>query len=222
MNSTLSKVFLAVLVTAVVVYFFMMVWKLSNNSMSEGFAGPAKVGIPDCLQESSNAAKVYSMIASKKQVIEEGSDGKDDLREFALILSKTTCLKKDLLSQSGFVEATRYKVYSTAHDVEPVAETTARCLAKTIPERDLDISLEKWSTRGNLLLKRLCSSTELSDEEIKKADSLFKKHMDDVIDITKSMCLKGPVEIAGTSGPRDVSGYKPPELEKLREYTGYY
>ena len=222
MKSTLSKIFLAVLATALVVYFFTMVWKLSNNSMSEGFAGPAKVGIPDCLQESSTAAKLYSIVASKKQVIEEGSDGKDDLREFALILSKTSCLKKDLLSQSGFVEATRYQVYSTAHDVEPVAETTARCLAKTIPERDLDISLEKWSTRGKLLLKRLCSSTELSDAEISETNRLFSKHMDDVIDIAKSMCLKGPVEIAGTSGPRDVSAYTPPELEELREYKGYY
>jgi hypothetical protein len=219
MKSTLSKIFFAVLATALVVYFFMMVWKLSNNSMSEGFAGPAKVGIPDCLQESSTAAKLYSIVASKKQTTEEGPD---DLREFALILSKTSCLKKDLLSQSGFVEATRYQVYSTAHDIEPVAETTARCLAKTIPERDLDISLEKWSTRGKLLLKRLCSSTELSDAQIKETNILFKEHMDDVIDIAKSMCLKGPVEIAGTSGPRDVAAYTPPELEELREYKGYY
>jgi len=219
MKSTLSKIFFAVLATALVVYFFMMVWKLSNNSMSEGFAGPAKVGIPDCLQESSTAAKLYSIVASKKQTTEEGPD---DLREFALILSKTSCLKKDLLSQSGFVEATRYQVYSTAHDIEPVAETTARCLAKTIPERDLDISLEKWNTRGILLLKRLCSSTELSDAQIKETNSLFKQHMDDVTDIAKSMCLKGPVEIAGTPGPRDVAAYTPPKLEELREYKGYY
>jgi hypothetical protein len=95
-------------------------------------------------------------------------------------------------------------------------------LAKTIPERDLDISLEKWNTRGKLLLKRLCSSTELSDKEIKEANSLLKQHMDDVIDIAKSMCLKGDVEIAGTPGPRDVKGYTPPELEELREYKGYY
>jgi hypothetical protein len=219
MNSTLSKLFLALLVTGLVVYFLIMVWKLSNNTMSEGFAGPAKVGIPDCLQESSNAAKLYSIVSSKKQTTEEGPD---DLREFALILSKTSCLKKDLLSQSGFVEATRYQVYSTAHDIEPVAETTARCLAKTIPERDLNISLDKWNTRGILLLKRLCTSIELSDAQIKETSSLFREHMDDVIDIAKSQCLKGPVEIAGTPGPRDVTGYSPPELDELREYKGYY
>ena len=110
MKSTLSKIFFAVLATALVVYFFMMVWKLSNNSMSEGFAGPAKVGIPDCLQESSTAAKLYSIVASKKQTTEEGPDhkngvftdnlssstGKDDLREFALILSKTSCSRREM------------------------------------------------------------------------------------------------------------------------------
>jgi hypothetical protein len=219
MNSTLSKLFLALLVTGLVVYFLIMVWKLSNNTMSEGFAGPAKIGIPDCLQESSNAAKLYSIVSSKKQTTEEGPD---DLREFALILSKTSCFKKDLLSQSGFVEATRYQVYSTAHDIEPVAETTARCLAKTIPERDLNISLDKWNTRAKLLLKRLCTSINLSDAQIKEAHSLLKTHMDDVIDIAKSQCLKGAVEIAGTPGPRDVTGYSPPELDELREYKGYY
>lgn len=218
MKEALSKIILALLVTALVLYFFVMVWKLTKNS-SEGFAGPAKVGVPDCLQESSDSARVYEIVSSKPQTTEEGPD---DLREFTLILSKTSCLKKDLLSQSGFVEATRYQVYSTAHDVEPVAETTARCLAKTIPERDLDISLDKWNTRGKLLLKRLCTSVKLSDSEITEANRLFKKHMDDVIDVAKSMCLKGDVEIAGTPGPHDVSGYVPPKLDELREYKGYY
>jgi len=220
MRDYLQKIILALLVTILVVYFFTMVWKLSNTTVSsEGFAGPAKVGIPDCLQESADAARIYEIVSSKKQTTEEGPD---DLREFTLILSKTSCLKKDLLSQSGFVEATRYQVYSTAHDVEQVSETTARCLAKTIPPRDLDIILDKWTTRGKLLLKRLCTSVQLSDSEISEANTLFKKHMDTVSDVARSMCLKGEVEIAGTPGPRDVAGYSPPELDELREYKGYY
>lgn len=219
MRESLSKIVFALFVTGLVLYFFVMVWKLTQNTSAEGFAGPAKVGIPDCLQESSDSARVYEIVSSKPQTTEEGPD---DLREFTLILSKTSCLKKDLLSQSGFVEATRYQVYSTAHDVEPVAETTARCLAKTIPLRDLEISLDKWNTRGKMLLKRLCTSIKLSDKEIKEANRLFKKHMDDVSDVAKSMCLKGDVEIAGTSGPHDVSAYVPPNLNELREYKGYY
>ena len=152
MKNTFTAILLALLVTGFTLYFFITLYNLMytpENSPLEGFEGPAKVGIPDCLQESANASRVYELL-SKKQTTEEGPD---DLRELTLLLSKTTCFKKDLLSQSGFVEATRYQDYSTAHDIEPVAETTARCLAKTIPERDLDISLEKWSTRGNVLIK---------------------------------------------------------------------
>jgi len=222
MNRNITAIVLAILVTGFTLYFFITVWKLSNTSAPmnelEGFAGPAKVGVPDCLQESANASRVYELL-SKKQMSEEGPD---NLRELTLLLSKTSCFKKDLLSESGFVEATRYQDYSTAHDIEPVAETTARCLAKTIPERDLDISLDKWSTRGKLLIKKLCTSVRLSDSEVKEATSKFEKHINDIIDISKAKCLKGPVEIAGTSGPREVTGYTPPKLNELREYKGYY
>ena len=189
MNRSITAIILAILVTAFTLYFFITVWKLSEGStpMSEleGFAGPAKVGVPDCLQESANASRVYELL-SRKQTTEEGPD---NLRELTLLLSKTSCFKKDLLSQSGFVEATRYQDYSTAHDIEPVAETTARCLAKTIPERDLDISLDKWSTRGRLLIRKLCTSVRLTDSEIKEATSKFKIHMDDISDIAKDKCL---------------------------------
>ena len=221
MKQTVTAILLALFVTGFTLYFFITLWKLSytpENSPLEGFEGPAKVGIPDCLQESANASRVYELL-SRKQTTEEGPD---DLRELTLLLSKTSCFKKDLLSQSGFVEATRYQDYSTAHDIEPVAETTARCLAKTIPERDLDISLDKWYTRGNVLIQKLCTSVHLNDAEVKEATSKFKAHIDDITDIAKSKCLKGSVEIAGTPGPRDVTGYSPPELNELREYKGYY
>ena len=126
------------------------------------------------------------------------------------------------MSPSGIVEATRYQPYSTAHDIEAVAETTARCLAKTIPPRDLDIIIDKWNTRGQLLVKRLCTSYNLSNSELKKADTLFKACIVDVSDVAQSMCLKGTVEIAGTKGPRTVAPYEPPELLELRAYKGYY
>jgi hypothetical protein len=126
------------------------------------------------------------------------------------------------MSPSGIVEATRYQPYSTAHDVEPVAETAARCMAKTIPPRDLDITLDKWNRRGKELVRRLCTGYNLSDSEVKKATHLFNVVIEDISDIAKSQCLKGEVQIAGTAGPRDVSPYEPPELNELREYKGYY
>jgi hypothetical protein len=230
LKSTGSQFFLAILVTAVTVYFIVSVWKMSGNTTnmegfkqrkeSEGFAGPAKgAGIPDCLRDSQEASDIYEQFATKTNISEEGPD---DLRELAQILSKLCCLKKDLVSPSGIVEATRYQPYSTAHDLEPVAETTARCLAKTIPPRDLDLSFDKWTMRGKELIRKLCTSFVLSDSEVISVEKKYKALIADVYDIAKGKCLKGEPSIGGKSGPRDVNPYTPPGLEELREYKGYY
>jgi hypothetical protein len=223
-KSTLTQFLIAFLVTAVAIYFLVETWKLSVASMSssskEGFGAPARgSGIPDCLRDSSEASQLYEIFSNKNSTT---GDGNDDLREFTLLLSKLCCFKKDLLSPSGIVEATRYQPYSTAHDVEPIAETTARCLAKTIPQRDLDIAFVKWGKRASELLRKLCSSFAISDADLKRSDKLLKALVDDVQDIANSECIVGEVNIAGTRGPRDVSAYEPPMLKELRTYKGYY
>lgn len=215
MKNMLPQFLLAALVAAVASYFLYTTWKISS---SEGFGGPAKgAGTPDCLRASKDAASIYGVFSSKPNTTEEGPD---DLRELTHLLSKTSCLKKDLLSPSGVVEATRYQPYSTAHDIEPVAETTARCLAKTIPQRDLDIILDKWTGRGKELIRKLCTSFNINDNELKNVDKAFKDHMEDIRDIANSQCIKGEVKVM--KGARDVSPYEPPELSELREYKGYY
>ena len=224
LKSTLTQFLIAFLVTAVAVYFLVETWKLSLASMpsssKEGFGGPARgSGVPDCLRDSSEASELYAIFSNKQSKTE---DGNDDLREFTLLLSKLCCFKKDLLSPSGIVEATRYQPYSTAHDVEPVAETTARCLAKTIPQRDLDIAFVKWGKRASELIRKLCSSFGVSNEDVKRADKLLKALVDDVQDVANAQCITGEVSIAGKSGPRDVGGYEPPMLKELRTYKGYY
>ena len=220
-NKYVTQFLLAFLVTGVAVYFLTSVWRISKQeAQMEGFAGPARGGgVPDCLTNSQEASELYQLFSSKNSTTEEGPD---DFRELTLILSKTNCLKKDLLSPSGIVEATRYQPYSTAHDIEPVAETSARCMAKTIPQRDLDIILDKWNSRGKELVRRLCTNYNLNDSELKKADFLFNSVITDISDIAKAQCLKGEVEIAGTKGPREVGPYEPPGLSELKSYDGYY
>ena len=221
LNQYITHFLLAVFVTIVVVYFLIHIVRISKiETLSEGFSGPARGGgIPDCFADSKEASDLYTFFSSKEGTTEEGPD---DFRELTLLLSKTNCLKKDLMSPSGIVEATRYQAFSTAHDIEPVAETAARCMAKTIPPRDLDIVLEKWTKRGKELVRRLCTNYKLSDSEVTKASNLLNTVMLDISNIAKSQCLKGEVQIAGTVGPRDASPYEPPELSELKEYKGYY
>lgn len=232
MKSIVTQFLLAVLVTAVAVYFLYNTWKLSEGFKSkhksthksthktvkkEGFGGAAiGAGTPDCLRDSANGAKIYELFDSKVA----STASPDDLRELTLLLSKTSCLKKDLLSPSGIVEATRYQAYSTAHDIEAVAETTARCLAKTIPQRDLDIILDKWTIRGKELIRTLCTSFDFNNSDLAKLDSLFKAHMDDIHDIANSQCIKGEIKVM--KGVRDIDGFVPPEISEYREYKGYY
>lgn len=150
-------------------------------------------------------------------------DGPDDLRELKLILSKISCMKRDLLGNAKVVQATRYQPFSTSHDLEPVAETTARCFSRTIPQRDLSLSLDKWGSRGTFLIKRLCTAENLSDAEEKEALRLFGDAMADLSDVAVNECCNsGQVVIGGEAGPRMIGGFTPAATQALREYKGYY
>jgi len=131
-------------------------------------------------------------------------------------------MKRDLVAVNGTVNATLYQPFMTAHDIEPVAETTGRCFAKTIPERDLSLSFDKWKTRGRFLISRLCSASDMTPTEKGKMDSLFDQVLVDVYDIAQQRCLAGTPTIDAKATPRDVGAFSPPALDDLREYTGYY
>jgi hypothetical protein len=172
------------------------------------------------MQVSSDAAALLGMLSKKVSTTEEGDD---DLLELKAILSKISCFKKDLLGVAGVVEATRYQKFATSHDLEPVAETTARCFARTIPQRDLSLSLDKWGSRGTFLIKRLCTSENLTDSEEEDALRYFGDAMRDITDISLGKCCNSDVGIiAGQPQPRMVGGFEPVDNETLRPYKGYY
>lgn len=188
---------------------------------SEGFAGPAVgAGEPHCMSTSKDFAALYEMLHTRKIKTDEGPD---DLRELHVLLSKLACMKRDLLGNAKVVQATRYQPFSTSHDIEPVAETVARCFSRTIPPRDLALSFDKWGSRGTSLIKRLCTALNLSDAEEKEALRLFGDGMADLTDIaTGECCKKGQAVIGGVEGPRMVGGFTPAATQALREYKGYF
>jgi hypothetical protein len=213
--------FVALIATVVGYYWWSAADTMPKLDTNEGFAGPvAGAGAPDCLRTSSEAAQLYELMSSKEQTTETGPD---DLRELQLLLSKMACFKRDLMSAAGVVQATYQQPFSTSHDIEPIAETTARCFAKTLPQRDLQISFDKWKTRGVQLIKRLCTSENLTDSEEKKAASLFDALMADVADIAMTTCCSaGDAIIAGESVSKRYGGYSPPAIQGLSEYKGLY
>jgi len=220
---TVPYIFIGTLVAIAASLIGYQMWMTSTTmvpAINEGFAGPIHMaGIPDCVQNSDDAAKLYSVFSAKRSSTEEGAD---DLRELGVLLGKLACLKRDLMSAGHLVAATKGQPFSTAHDLEPVAETAARCFALTIPPRDLDIALNKWSERGLMLLKRLCTSYSSNKAEQEHAMGLFRGFMNDIKDVMRTVCLKGESSIAGMAAPRMVEGKEPGENMYLGEYKGYY
>jgi hypothetical protein len=184
------------------------------------FGGVAKgAGMPDCLRSSTEAAALIALFTNLEPAFDEGPDS---LRELTQLISKLCCFKKDLVSPSYTVEATRYQKYVTTHDIEPIAETTGRCFSKTMSPRDLNLSFDKWSTRGETLIKKLCTAYRLAPADVKQAENLFRTLLRDVRDIARGACLDGKPQIAGKPGPRDAHPYDPPMTLSVGDYSGYY
>jgi hypothetical protein len=188
--------------------------------LNEGFAAPPHIGgLPDCMNASDDSAAIYSTFVSKSSTTEEGAD---DLEELSNLLGKLACLKRDLMSPGHLVSATKSSHFSTMHDLEPVAETAARCFTKTIPVRDIEIAVDKWSTRGKILLNRLCTSYSLTSTVQEKVLTLYRSVIEDIKDVMKTVCLKGDATIAGMPTARMVNGREPDANALLGEYKGYY
>lgn len=221
-GSIINMILFAVLV-GLVVYFVYS--KPKYNTTKEGFFGGVARGSghPDCLRTLPEGSEILDVLLSRVQANSQISEGSADYREFQLILSKLGCLKKDLMSPSGIVEATRYQAFETAHDRINVAEVCAMCLSQTIPSRDLDIIFATWRDRGRVLLRKLCTEAQLNEEQVARLEALFNKAWNDVYEISKSKCLK--TDFSKQNGGQvlgDVGAYEPEDLKDLRAYTNKY
>jgi len=221
--SLVFYIILLMVIVGVVVYFFYNT--PSYNLLSEPFYGGVARGSghPDCLRDLPEGSQILDALLSRVQANKAITEGSADYRELQLILSKLGCLKKDLMSPSGIVEATRYQAFETAHDRINVAEVTAMCLNQTIPARDLDIIFATWRDRGRVLLRKLCTEAQLKEEQVVQLEKLFSNAWMDVYDISKSKCLKTDFSLQnGGSTGGDVSGYMPENLKDLRSYDFKY
>lgn len=215
-------IIVAALVAAGAAIGFYFAFGYRKAPVIQGFyGGPAAgSGRITCERTSKEASELAALFGGRASSTEEGEP---DLREFTILLGKLACFKKDLMSPSGIVVATRGLDYRTSHDLEPIQETTARCYAKTIPARDLELAFTKWSQRGSELLRRLCASYDLTGEQIARAEAVFAALVRDVSDVARGACLKGKAELAGTAvGPRDARPHVSDDLEGLGPYDGYY
>jgi hypothetical protein len=217
-NSISWIVLIAVVVAIVAAIYLQYLPTLTSNMMpmktNEGFYGGAVrgTGHPDCLRDLNDGAEVLSHVLA--------AEGTADYEEFQLILSKLGCLKKDLMSPSGIVQATLYQPYATSHDREPVGEVASQCLNRTIPRRDLDIIFKTWFDRGNVLLKRLCTLTQQKESDVQLNEKLFASAYADVYNVAVGRCIITPGEQAAQA--HDAQPNDDPYSSEQREYKGYF
>ena len=217
------NVILAAVLVGLIVYFMFFVPKFKR--VDEGFFGGVARGSghPDCLRTLPEGSEILDTLLGRVEANPSVTEGSADYREFQLILSKLGCLKKDLMSPSGIVEATRYQAFETAHDRINVAEVCGMCLNQTIPARDLDIIFATWRDRGRVLLRKLCTEAQLNEKGVVRLEQLYNKAWGDVYDIAKSRCLKTDFKTQnGGSTGGDVGAYEPEHLKDMRAYTNKY
>jgi hypothetical protein len=128
----------------------------------------------------------------------------DEHQELKVLLAKLAAFKVDLLGTSGRVNATLHMPYVTKHDREQVSETTAKCLSRTIPERDLELIFDAWRTRGNELI------ASLPESKATPTSAAFDSLINDVYAVAKEKCLVSSLSIEQQkTSPRDVIGITP-------------
>ena len=182
----------------------------------EGFFGGVVKGAghPDCLRDLNAGPELLAAVSAPDAL------SSPDYAEFQVLLSKIGCLKKDLMSPSGIVNATLYQPYENAHDREPVSEVAATCLNRTIAPRDLDIIFKTWRDRGGVLLKRLCTLANLTEKQVSAAETLFASAIADVYDVAKGRCIATAGEIKAEVD--SARPFEPENVKDLGEYNGYY
>jgi hypothetical protein len=187
---------------------------------TEGFYGGARTGTSNltCGRVSSEAEQLYSIFLDKG--VKGFEDGKDDLRELNNLLSKLCCFKKDLMTSVQTITAVRGLEFNTQQDIQPIGDLTGRCFSKSIPERDLNLQIIKWRNSGSTLIHRLCTTSGLSEGQVRKAEKLFGALINDIEGVSSAKCISSlPKEQKGRFDPEPSTT---PDLVGLRNYDGLY
>jgi hypothetical protein len=114
-----------------------------EESFAVASVDPARV--PACVERSTDAQSLLARFASLPPTDEA-------VAELRLLVSKLCCMEADIVAPSAGSYRTLPLQFRTSHDLEPASTTVGRCLNKSLPQRDIDLALEKYEHRGGELL----------------------------------------------------------------------
>jgi len=171
---------------------------------TEGFAVAAVDAqtMPACVNRSAAAQRLLARIPA---------DG-EDADEFRLLVSKLCCIEADLATPVPGNYRTLPLQFRTSHDMEPPSTFVSSCLRNAIRERDIELVIEKYTTRGKALLKRLDCDVE--------AAANFAAVIEQTRTTMNAVCLAEQPQMDIPSGVRDPGFWETIDVKNLMEYQG--
>ena len=183
---------------AVLVYF--IVDKADTRPVMDGFADKKeeKPAIP----LEGFADKQSTLYSAYKGLIPETNETMIELEQLD---AKLTAFKRDLTSPAKTIDASKLVQYNTYQDIRPLADWTSQCFSKNVPERDIQLQMERWLLSGKKTLADLNSLAGLPKE--KNYDKL-EAAVEDVKNVALKECVAvAHVDVQGLTGPHDPIGY---------------
>jgi hypothetical protein len=99
--------------------------------------------------------------------------------------------------------------------MEPASTLVGRCLRDSLRNRDIELIIEKFKTRGKELVARIVDPSELvvATGEFMDVVSLLRVAM-------QSQCLVKQPSMDTPAGPRDIGYWESQKVGSLSEYKG--
>lgn len=195
---------IALLVVALLLVHF----KPAEPTVEEAFAVAAVDArrMPACVERSTDA---QSLLARFAEIPEE--DGA--AAELRLLVSKLCCLEADIASPSAGQLRTLPLQFRTSHDMEPASGFVSRCLRNAVRDRDVDLVIDKFQTRGRELVRQVLGDCPDARREFDEVVARTRASM-------MSFCFRPTPVMDRPGGPRDMGFWEPKGVAELNPYQG--
>ena len=198
---------------AIAAYFLLMAVALvlyfRPKFVKEGFTTIAldDASMPKCFVREPEAQKLLATFRATN------TTNSAEYEEFKLILQKVLCLDADVTGPGAGPYSTYKLPFATSHDIEPVASFVGRCVRKVLRERDIEMLIEKYRTRGGVLIHQLCTSN------VEQYLFRFNSILDKVKRTITPICVAPKATMDIPAGPRDPGYFESEDIRNLSPYA---
>lgn len=184
---------------AVLVYF--IIDKADTRPVMDGFADK-KEEKPAIPLEGFASASQSTLYSAYKGLIPESNEAMIELEQLD---AKLAAFKRDLTSPAKTIDASKLVQYNTYQDIRPLADWTSQCFSKNVPERDIQLQMDRWLLSGKKTLADLNGAAGLPKE---KNYDILEAAVEDVKRVALKECVAtAHVDVQGLTGPHDPVGY---------------